>query len=59
LRAVTAAVKVPVVAIGGITLDAVPEVVRCGASAVAAIAAVDHAPSRTIAGQRIAAAFRS
>jgi thiamine-phosphate pyrophosphorylase len=59
LREVTAAVKVPVVAIGGITLDAVPEVVRCGASAVAAIAAIDNAPSRTAAGQSIAAAFRS
>jgi thiamine-phosphate pyrophosphorylase len=51
------AVSVPVVAIGGITLDAVPAVVRAGASAAAIIAAIDGAPDPTAAGRAVAAAF--
>ncbi len=57
LREVAAAIHVPVVAIGGITLDNVAAVARAGASAAAAIAAVDGAPDRTMAGRRIALAF--
>jgi len=50
-------VNVPVVAIGGITLDAVPAVARAGASAAAIIAAIDAAPDPTAAGRAVAAAF--
>ena len=57
LRAVAAAVAVPVVAIGGITVENAAAVAAAGAAAAAAIAAVDEAPDRTAAGQRIAAAF--
>ena len=44
LRAVCASVRVPVVAIGGVTLERVPELVAAGAHAVAIISAVNHAP---------------
>jgi thiamine-phosphate pyrophosphorylase len=37
LAAIAAAVKVPVLAIGGVTLDRIPGVVSCGAAGVAAI----------------------
>jgi thiamine-phosphate pyrophosphorylase len=57
LATVCGAVAVPVVAIGGISLDAVPAVVRAGASAAAIIAAVDAAPDPTAAGRAVAAAF--
>jgi thiamine-phosphate pyrophosphorylase len=59
LRQAAAAVKIPIVAIGGITLDTVDEVARAGASAAAVIAAVDGAADRTLAGRRIGHAFRS
>jgi thiamine-phosphate pyrophosphorylase len=51
------AVAVPVVAIGGIGLDAVPAVARAGASAAAIIAAIDGAADPTAAGRLVAAAF--
>jgi len=57
LREVASHAKVPVVAIGGITLDNVADVAKAGASAAAVIAAVDQAPDVTAAGQQIAAAF--
>ena len=57
LAEICRAVAVPVVAIGGIALDAVSAVARAGASAVAVIAAVDTAPDPTAAGRAIAAAF--
>jgi thiamine-phosphate pyrophosphorylase len=57
LRAVAVAVKIPVVAIGGITLDNVADVARTGASAAAVIAAVDTAPDPTHAGRCIALPF--
>jgi thiamine-phosphate pyrophosphorylase len=57
LAAVCRAVTVPVVAIGGITLDAVPAVARAGAAAAAIIAAIDAAPDPTAAGRAVAAAF--
>ena len=57
LAEVCRAVAVPVVAIGGITLDAVPEVVRAGACAAAIISAVATAPDPTAAGHAVAAAF--
>ena len=50
-------VKVPVVAIGGISLDAVSAVVAAGASAAAVIAAIDAAPDPTAAGRLVGAAF--
>jgi thiamine-phosphate pyrophosphorylase len=57
LADVCRAVSVPVVAIGGITLDAVPSVARAGASAAALIAAIDTAPDPSAAGRAGAAAF--
>jgi thiamine-phosphate pyrophosphorylase len=59
LAAVCRAVSVPVVAIGGITLETVAAVARAGASAAALIAAVTRAPDPTAAGLRVAAAFGS
>jgi thiamine-phosphate pyrophosphorylase len=59
LADVCRAVSVPVVAIGGITLDAVPSVARAGASAAALIAAIDTAPDPSAAGRAVAAAFRA
>jgi thiamine-phosphate pyrophosphorylase len=59
LREVASVVRIPVVAIGGITLETASAVVAAGASAAAVIAAVDEAPDRTLAGRRIAAAFRA
>ena len=43
LRAVCASTRVPVVAIGGVTLERVPQLVAAGAHAVAIIAAVNQA----------------
>jgi len=57
LAAVCAAVAVPVVAIGGITLETAPAVARAGAAAAAVIAAVDRAADPTWAGRQVAAAF--
>jgi thiamine-phosphate pyrophosphorylase len=57
LASVCRAVSLPVVAIGGITLDTVGAVAQAGASAAALIAAVTSAPDPTTAGLRVAAAF--
>ena len=57
LRAVCAASPIPVVAIGGITLDTVSAVAAAGASAAAVISAVAGAPDPTAAGRAVAAAF--
>jgi thiamine-phosphate pyrophosphorylase len=57
LAEVCAAVKVPVVAIGGIGLAAVADVVRAGAAAAAVIAGVVRAPDPTAAGRAVNAAF--
>jgi thiamine-phosphate diphosphorylase len=57
LAEVCRAVTVPVVAIGGIPLDAVPQVARAGAAAAAIIAAVAAAADPTAAGRLIGAAF--
>jgi thiamine-phosphate diphosphorylase len=57
LAEICRAVAVPVVAIGGISLDAVPKVARAGASAAAIIAAIDAAPDPTAAGRAVGAAF--
>jgi thiamine-phosphate pyrophosphorylase len=57
LAEVCRAVAVPVVAIGGITLEAVPAVARAGAAAAALIAAIDAAPDPQAAGRAVAAAF--
>ncbi len=62
IRAVRAAVDIPIVAIGGITLDMAGEVIAAGADAVVAIAAVVGSPDvgaavtafrRAIAGARV------
>ncbi len=57
LAQVTASTRLPVVAIGGITIENVAAVAAAGACAAAAIAAVDEAADPTAAGRAIAAAF--
>ncbi|HEY6477437.1 MAG TPA: thiamine phosphate synthase [Polyangia bacterium] len=57
LAQVCRAVSVPVVAIGGIALDAVGSVAAAGASAAALIAAIATASDPTAAGLQIRAAF--
>jgi thiamine-phosphate pyrophosphorylase len=59
LRVVTSAVQLPVIAIGGVTLDNVDAVVQAGADGAAAIAAVDLAANPTLVGQHITQAFRN
>jgi thiamine-phosphate pyrophosphorylase len=49
--------SIPVVAIGGITLERVPDIVHAGAAAAAIIAAVNHAPDPTAAARAVTAAF--
>jgi thiamine-phosphate pyrophosphorylase len=58
LADVCRAVAVPVVAIGGITLDAVPAVARAGAAAAALIAAIETASDPSAAGRAVGAAFK-
>jgi thiamine-phosphate pyrophosphorylase len=57
LREVCAAVSLPVVAIGGITLATVDAVAATGASAAAVIAAIDQARDLVVAARRVAEAF--
>jgi thiamine-phosphate pyrophosphorylase len=57
LAEICVVVGVPVVAIGGVTLEAVAAVARAGAAAAAVIAAVDRAPDPTATGRAVAAAF--
>ena len=57
LGAVCAAVRVPVVAIGGITLANAPAVLAAGAAAVAVISAVNYAPDVVAAGRSLVAAW--
>jgi thiamine-phosphate pyrophosphorylase len=57
LRAVAERVRIPIVAIGGITLDNVADVAKAGASAAAVIAAVDTSTDPTASGQRVGSAF--
>jgi thiamine-phosphate pyrophosphorylase len=57
LREVCAAVSLPVVAIGGITLATVAAVAATGASAAAIIAAIDEARDPVAAARRVAQAF--
>lgn len=58
LAAVSREVRIPVVAIGGITLDQVAAVAASGAAAAAVISAVNAAPDPTAAARQVAAAFR-
>ncbi|MSP63217.1 MAG: thiamine phosphate synthase [Myxococcales bacterium] len=58
LTALCRRVRIPVVAIGGISLDHVPEVVAAGAAAAALIAAVNGAPDVAAAARQVTAAFR-
>ncbi len=57
LAEVCRTVPVPVVAIGGITLEDVGAVAAAGASAAALIAAIATAPDPTAAGRQVASAF--
>jgi len=57
LREVCAAVSLPVVAIGGITLGTVAAVAAAGASAAAVIAAIDQARDPVAAARRVAQVF--
>ncbi|MBN2575387.1 MAG: thiamine phosphate synthase [Deltaproteobacteria bacterium] len=59
LARVSRALRIPVVAIGGVTVDNAAAVAAAGATAAAVIAGVDEAADRTQAGRRIAAAFAS
>ncbi len=59
LRAVKAAVSVPVCAIGGITEANIDEALAAGADMAAVIAAVIAAPDVTAAARRLAARFES
>ena len=56
-EAVRVAAPVPVVAIGGITVERAPEIAATGAHAACVIAAVNRAPDRRAAAGAIAAAF--
>jgi thiamine-phosphate pyrophosphorylase len=47
LAAIAAAVSVPVLAVGGITLDRIPGVVSCGAAGIAAIGLFIGSPGDT------------
>ena len=53
----SAPASLPVVAIGGITLDTVADVARAGAAAAAIIRAVNRAPDVTAAARAVTAAF--
>jgi thiamine-phosphate pyrophosphorylase len=57
LEKVAAAISLPIVAIGGIALANIDTVARAGASAAAAIAAIERAADRANAGRAIARAF--
>lgn len=57
LAEVCAAVSVPVVAIGGITVENAPAVARAGAAAAAVIAAVDRSADPTAAGRAVGASW--
>jgi len=59
LRRVRPEIPVPLVAIGGITLDNVGEVIRAGADAVAVISAVSKAADPAAAARRFLEAIRA
>jgi len=59
LARICAFAPIPVVAIGGITLDTVADVARAGASAAAIIRAVNSAPDITSAAHAVCQAFRT
>lgn len=56
IAAIDAAVEIPIVAIGGITADRVPEVVAAGADGVAVISAITAADDPAAATRRLARA---
>jgi thiamine-phosphate pyrophosphorylase len=57
LRAVCQHAMVPVVAIGGITVERAADVAACGARAAAIISGVNHAPDITEAARAVSRAF--
>ena len=59
LRRVRPEIRVPLVAIGGITVDNVAEVIRAGADAVAVISAVCAAPDPAVAARRFLETIRA
>ena len=58
LRALCGRASVPIIAIGGITLERVPEIVRAGAHAAAIIAAVNQAKNVRVAAESVTRAFK-
>jgi thiamine-phosphate pyrophosphorylase len=59
VRAVAAAVPVPVVAIGGITVDRVPELLAAGVAGIAVVGAVSGAPDPAAATRTLLAALET
>lgn len=57
LAAIIRAVRIPVVAIGGITADVVPDVLRAGAAGIAVVSAVVAQPDIAEAARRLRAAI--
>ncbi|NTV98304.1 MAG: thiamine phosphate synthase, partial [Chlorobiaceae bacterium] len=49
--------SIPIVAIGGITLENAPELITAGAAGIAVISAVSRAPSPLEAAKKLAAAM--
>jgi thiamine-phosphate pyrophosphorylase len=58
VRRVRAELRVPLIAIGGITADNLPEVIRAGADGVAVISAVGAAADPAAATRRLLQAIR-
>lgn len=58
LRQVTTAVKIPVIAIGGVTVDRIPLLAKAGCSGVAVISAIADAPDPGEAARRLKEALR-
>jgi len=59
VRRVRGEISQPIVAIGGVTVDNVAEVIRAGADAVAVISAVSSAPDPAAASRRFLEAIRA
>ncbi|MHB8840232.1 MAG: thiamine phosphate synthase [Candidatus Aquicultor sp.] len=59
VAAVRKAVDIPIVAIGGITIDNIEEVVRAGSDGIAVISAVSSAPDMGVAARTITGMIRN
>lgn len=58
LRQVTAAVNIPVIAIGGLTPEKIPQLSTTGCAGVAVISAIADAPDPAVAARRLKQALR-